>query len=317
MHQPYGLTDLQTNLSDYDIRIQDYPNATVWPVDDFKIPKPGIAGITDQDGQPIREAGLERGGGALLSCPTEPDQTKVIHDDQKVIFGGYISHHYGHFLLESLARLWGYRDSLLPVIWAAGRQFTDWELDLLDLLGIARNRLIVLRQPTRFSRVHVATPGFVIRRNFHHRQRDALAVVSARPGKEKVYLSRNSFKSRLFTAAGESAVQDILARNGWRIVHPETLSIRDQVDILANAGTVAGVEGSAFHTVMLCANPQARLIVLRRENTNANYDTIAQTIGLVQRDMRGWVVNDPADDRFATLRYPAKCAERIIELAGA
>lgn len=315
MHQPYGLTDLQMRPADYDIRIQDCPDATVWPVDDFKIPKPGIAGVTDRDGTPIREAGLERGGGILLSCPSDPDPTGVEFRDQEAIFGGYIAHHYGHFLLESLSRLWGFRDSDLPVIWAAGRQFTDWELDLFDLLGIDRRRLVVLRAPVRFARLHVPTPGFIIRRNFHTRQRDALAVTPAAPGPARVYLSRNGFQSRLFTASGECAVEDILADKGWQIVRPETLSIRDQVALLANAGTVAGIEGSAFHTVMLCARPQARLIVLRRENANANYDTIARTIGLDQRNMRGWVVNDPTDDRFATLRHPAKCAARIIELA--
>ncbi|MDF3605878.1 glycosyltransferase 61 family protein [Paracoccus sp. DMF-8] len=315
MHQPYGLTDLQTRRSDYDIRIQDCPNATVWPVDEFKIPKPGIAGISGRDGMPIREAGLERGGGVLLSCPQGADHTSVEFRDQEVILGGYIAHHYGHFLLESLARLWGYRDSSLPVVWAAGRQFTDWELSLFDLLGVARNRLIALRQPVRFARIHVPTPGFIIRRNFHERQRDALAVTPCAPGKARVYLSRSSFKSRLFTASGESAVEDILAGRGWQIIRPETLPISEQVAILANAAVVAGIEGSAFHTLMLCAKPQARVIVLRRQNTNANYDTIASTIGLDQRDMRGWVVNDPADDRFATLRHPAKCAARIIELA--
>lgn len=315
MHLAYGLPEIRSRRSDYDIGLREYANATVYPADDFHIPKRGAVGVLDRHGEHIREAGLERSGAAVLVRPLALD--RVEHIDEEVVFGGYISHHYGHFLLESLARLWAYRDSGLRVVWAAGRQFTPWEAEVFRILGIRQRRHMVLRKPTRFSRLWVPTPGYIIRRNFHTAQRDALAVTRPAPGSARVYLSRSSFKSRIFTVSGEAEVEKILESHGWRIVRPELLTIRDQIDIFATARTVAGIEGSALHTAMFCADLPARLVVLRREDTNANYDTIAGTAGLDQRSLRGQIITNPADDRFAALRDARECADRIIAEAEA
>jgi hypothetical protein len=42
-----------------------------------------------------------------------------------------------------------------------------------------------------------------------------------------------------------------LAHAGWVIAHPETLSVREQLNHLARAEIVAGEEGSAFHALIL------------------------------------------------------------------
>lgn len=115
--------------------------------------------------------------------------------------------------------------------------------------------------------------------------------------------------------ANEAAVEDILARAGWRIVHPELLSFREQVAIFASSATVAGIEGSALHTAIFCKQMLARLIVLRRDDPNANYDTIATTTGIDQRNLHGEVANRVGDIGEGAILDPVRCAARIIEAA--
>ena len=80
-----------------------------------------------------------------------------------------------------------------------------------------------------------------------------------------------------------------LAAAGWHVVHPETLSLVEQLELLATAGRVAGDEGSAFHLLALLADVQGlRVDIFCRhpdrtvEQQNANYQTIAETRSIDQ-----------------------------------
>ena len=59
-----------------------------------------------------------------------------------------------------------------------------------------------------------------------------------------------------------------LAYAGWTVAHPETLSMRQQLDHLARAEIVAGEEGSAFHSLILLKNVASkRFHIFRRSRS--------------------------------------------------
>lgn len=310
----YGLEEAPSSPSGYDLTVTPHDDATVHPADGFHIPRQGAIGILDRDGQPVRMAGLERYKGAILGEPARSD-APVVHRDQEVIFGGYISHHYGHFLLETLSRLWAYKDSTLPVVWAAGRSFTPWAQEVLRLIGIPQSRHLILREPTRFARILVPAPGYMIPHTFHHRQMEALATVPCVAGEAKIYLSRRAFGSKIYHVEGEERLEALLLARGWQIIAPETLPIAGQIALFASARVVAGIEGSALHSVVLCKAMKARLIVLRRQTRNRNFDTIARTTGIDQVEIAGRIADDPNDGTRATLKDPAAVAARLDEIA--
>jgi capsular polysaccharide biosynthesis protein len=65
------------------------------------------------------------------------------------------------------------------------------------------------------------------------------------------------------------------------VLRPETLGVAAQANVFAGATTVAGFAGSAFHAVLLCATPRARLCILRRPAIRTvHYDHVAQARGL-------------------------------------
>ena len=74
------------------------------------------------------------------------------------------------------------------------------------------------------------------------------------------------------------AIERRLADDGWGIVHPEGLSVHEQLDELSRASVVAGEEGSAFHTLMLLADvTDKRFHMFRRQGQeHRNIRTIGE-----------------------------------------
>lgn len=315
MHQAYGMTSAHAHNTSYDLAMTLYSDATVYPADLRSIPLHGRYGILDQTGKPVRRASLERWSRTILLSPQPPADEIVPHLDEEVIFAGYISHHYGHFLLESLSRLWAYKNSPLRIVWAGGQYFEPWSPEIFLMLGIDPDRHLILREPLRFSKIWVPTPGYIIPRMFHHHQKDALATVECVKGTEKVYLSRHTFHSPIYNVGGEDRLEERLRSYGWRIVHPETLPVADQVRLFATSRAIAGIEGSALHTAVLCKDMKARLINLRRPDPNRNYDTIARTAEIEQDDLRGQLRPDPADPKRAAFADPEATAELVQALS--
>src|SRR5690606_30752701 len=75
----------------------------------------------------------------------------------------------------------------------------------------------------------------------------------------------------------------LLARRGWIIYHPQAHPVREQLEMLDRAAQIAGIEGSAFHTLLLLKQVRAKVqIIPRRGAVNENFETIATTKGFRQ-----------------------------------
>ena len=62
-----------------------------------------------------------------------------------------------------------------------------------------------------------------------------------------LYLSRSRLASNLRTIRREAELDLLLEGLGWTVIHPETLSLKQQLRCLRRARVVAGPLGSAFH----------------------------------------------------------------------
>ena len=90
--------------------------------------------------------------------PTPPAE----RSPEEVIFAGYLFRHFGHFMLESLSRLWiveSFPD--VPLVWVWAERYPDWQSEILALLGV-QNPAVFLTRPTQYRSVIVPEPGFVI-----------------------------------------------------------------------------------------------------------------------------------------------------------
>ncbi|WP_374764220.1 glycosyltransferase 61 family protein [Yunchengibacter salinarum] len=266
-------------------------------------------GVLDADGAPVaasallrryrpvhfdasgRPAGhLKRREGTETALITPPDSAGDARDHLPgtALFAGYLFPHFGHFLLESLAMLATIRaHPHMPLVWLPVHgtgEVLPWQRAILDALAV-HNPVHLISTPTRVDRLLVATPGYRIQEKCTPHHVAAMAVLPAKEpllGK-RLWLSRSRLDgARLLN---EQALENRLREAGWTIIHPETLSVPDQLAMLADAERIAGVEGSAFHLLMLFSGLKARLDLFARGPTiSANYRTIARAYGWNQQE---------------------------------
>lgn len=192
---------------------------------------------------------------------------------KEVLYGGIFVNHFGHFLMESTNRLWYLienKEKNLDIVFLNAKrqkvipQF--WEF--MDLLGISREKVHFISQPTRFSKVYVPGESHIINHSFNkkflHPFRYAADQVTAQPS-EKIYLSRTKFRGGTL-CLGEAYIEDVFRKNGFKILHPESMSLREQIAYLKGAKTVAGVIGTATHMEVF-ARQGVKSIILERSDT--------------------------------------------------
>lgn len=194
-----------------------------------------------------------------------PEQVDVPSDvdtrNDEVYFAGHAWAHYGHFLMDAMARFWALQEfpDTMPVLYtdrlAKGYKDLPYVAPVIDALGL-RDRAFSVARPTRFKRLILPTASMQnVHRVFHAHARPHLVTArfllkdypSEFKGK-RVYLSRSKLGKNLRQSAQEAMLEDHLKRDGFTVVYPETLSLLQQVDIFNNAAAIAGTAGSAFHT---------------------------------------------------------------------
>jgi hypothetical protein len=221
-----------------------------------------------------------------MNLPRDIAETKH-HLAGTHIFAGYLFPHYGHFLLESLSRLWFIRQNPhLPLVWLGvhnQNEFNAMQRELFDLYRV-QNPMYIVTEQTSVENLVVPHDGYIIHTRYSPEQIKALKLrdgCDTVPGK-KVWLSRSKLDKGI--VYNEREFERILEANGWTIYHPQEHSIREQVDMLADAEEIAGVEGSALHTLVLIPEYRGHVTIFGRgEKINFDYCLIAETAGISQR----------------------------------
>jgi capsular polysaccharide biosynthesis protein len=246
----------------------------------------GVVRRTRKGSVVVDGTGIRRFGREQIPRIVEPDAVVPTWQLDGAVFGGYLYDHYGHFLLESLARLWVPAGAApAPVVWIAAwcESLSPWMHEVLDLLGVDERRHVVTSGTGPLAVDHLLIPdaGFEFGSWMHPWFGRRLASHPAGDAPhDHVWLSR----SRRVPISGldeEVELEQRLEAEGWTIVHPEDLSVREQVELLARATHVSGLEGSAFHTLALLSGCSARVDLFTRQD-HLNFELVADACGLDQ-----------------------------------
>jgi hypothetical protein len=209
------------------------------------------------------------------------DRTKTIRRVENAIYGGVILPHYGHFLLESLSRYWALKNAseCLPIVWhrRGGPDLSPWQSEIFNLLRIDTGRFIYVDTLVELANVYVPEPAFMIRRFADPRFFSSLCIAQPKDvvAGKKVWLSRSQVGEGRGRIANEEEVEAKLLEAGWRIFHPQTFSVVEQIEMLRDAVLIAGFISSAFHT-MLFFDVKSQVVMFRRPGVDPwNYLTIA------------------------------------------
>jgi capsular polysaccharide biosynthesis protein len=202
--------------------------------------------------------------------PSSIEVPDCVAHDEPVLYLGQAVDHYGHFLIDSMARLWAALNVRLPCLMLdMSRLSGSYGSEILTALHLS---VVSPTAPTIYRTVWVPYPAFI--RNGHPApEADAahLRVTTAlyQPDRPKrwvkpVFLSRSRFNSmiRSTDAQTEAALEQTMAEAGFEIVHPETLPLAEQIAIFNESPTIVGMLGSAFHTALFSRHDYRGRIVL-------------------------------------------------------
>lgn len=195
--------------------------------------------------------------------------------DENVVFlgGGYIFSHFGHFLCEGLSRAYPalYKSfqnkKFVVVVNRKTKKLPSYAIILLGGLGIKPENIILINRTTRFTGVYVPSQAAEITKFMSPIIPRIFDKISKNLGNakihtyDKIYLSRSKMNDgRTF---GECRIERIFAKNGYKIVWPETLPLAEQITLARNCRVMAGTAGTALH-LALFMKPGGTVIQIKR-----------------------------------------------------
>jgi capsular polysaccharide biosynthesis protein len=239
-------------------------------------------------GATLKESLYWRGGRKQRYRAVPPESIDSVDEiDREVIYAGHIIDQFGHFILDSLSRLWFAKQRPdLPMVWMNSGPYKGYQKEILDLVGI-HNSALFLEKPARFRTIHVPDTGFTQDFPYPKHFDDFLSQVEPAeivPGR-RCWLSRSKLAARNGRVLGEEIIEREAGREGWIIYHPEQHSVTDQLEFLSSCEDIAGWSGSAFHTVVLLKKVLPRLhIIARGTHFGSMFRIIADQKGFQQSD---------------------------------
>ena len=226
--------------------------------------------------------------------------------DKAISLVGYAPFNYYHTTVELLTKLY-YCDLFeeyneLPIIVDSKLSEINQYKQLLDILNEKKHPIIVLKKgesikvnsliffsggtwfPINFKQgEQFQTKDFMISESilFYLRKKvlTYFKINHDNTGKpRKIFISRkNTDNSRL---VNEKEVQKICTDYNFEVVYPETMSLREQVNLFSTAEYILGATGAAF-TNLIYASPKTKVLcIIPKEFEYYGYSTIAHILGL-------------------------------------
>ena len=209
------------------------------------------------------------------------DPTKIKRIDQKFMYGENISLHYGHFLCESICRLWYLEQAEKLGILVIGqprkaksisdlkvsRDFVDEFMTALDLDS---EQFLELTRPVILGEVVFPYPSLSLYRRevfACHKLVPELVAEKLLPDKvsqteQPLYFSRTKLKKANRSILGEDQLENILRERGFAIIYPEDLTLQEQIYLVNKHKYIVGTWGSSLHTIIFSLSDSKNIFCL-------------------------------------------------------
>lgn len=244
----------------------------------------------------------------------------------RVLYGGYLRHQWGHFLLNSTARLWplftGAVDDVERIVFfsdgadctISGNMARFFELaGIADKVEVAASGHfsaaevivpdIALEHPVFFSREFMA-PFDAVRRAVSG------GVQTART--HRVFLTRSALPGASKNEVGIGDVDRFFAANGYEVISPERLSLDELIKTLSEARTVASVSGSLAHNFVFADRATEFVVVERTAVVNDYQVGLGLAMGIEQTYVDAFRLPWPARATGSVFLYgDTECLRRF------
>lgn len=206
----------------------------------------------------------------------EVDKADIFYRDEHVIFGGGLIGHFGHFMLESLpGRLWyiiEHPEDKRKIAFVTIKQQYNWFYEFFNLLGIEKNRIIMIDRPTQFASVTVPEECIHSWYNYTDEYKKVYREVAKRANEccrdkklaySKIYLGHRKW-GQGSDCIGESNFENFFENMGYKVIEPQDYTVAEQIYMVNNADEIVTTMGSLAHFALF-AKPNAKFIMLTRE----------------------------------------------------
>lgn len=244
-----------------------------------------LAGVL-HEGVDFPKAALFRGSVRFFRAPPTPGSS-IKRLPGRHLWGGFLFHHFGHFLCESVSRLWAAQAVNFESIVFAPRTtdikvLAKYQQQFIELLGVER-QIQLIQEPSEIEELIVPGQGFglgrIARGTPEFRAMAARLAERIEPaGAERIYISRAGVGG----SGGilhESIIERNMAEAGYTIYHPQKHPLEAQLAQFKAATHIVGLDSSAFHLAGYVAHPSQRYCIVLRRNMTAFYNIVRQLEG--------------------------------------
>lgn len=258
--------------------IREVANGIAVPIpSDNDGPQALNTGVLSPEHEHVAESITWRDGRRFTQDPRIPTAGEIGEIKGRYMFAGLLFGHFGHFLVESTARLWAYevlKDQIDGIVFVPKvqrridhvRNVYQPFMDLLDI-GVP---VLNIPEPTRFETLLVPQQGFgmfgMIEALPQYRDfmRSRMGAKIADDGAKKLYVSRSALPHQRGGILGETVIEELLAAEGYRIFHPQQHNFEEQLAAYKSADYIVSPDGSPLHMAALVVKPTTKIAVLAR-----------------------------------------------------
>lgn len=258
------------------LSVQTYKGATILPLrrvagDNLLF---GRGGVIDSNNRYVELSAIKR------RIEGSYEFTDIKFKDEKVVYCGYLINHWGHFLVETVARLWYFLKAdptIDKYVFFIGekenRQIEGNFREFFELFGIWK-KIEIINVPTRYREVVIPELGYKWRTYYSEQYKLIFRTVAANvkvdpewESSEKIYFTRSRLKGIKEKEFGLEMLDDYFERNGYKVVSPEKMSLSHLIFLLQNAEIIASLSGSLPHN-LLFGEDGKNLIIIERNVLN-------------------------------------------------
>lgn len=272
----------KTYFCDKTLEYKKYENAIVLP---YKKSEKGAkigGGVVTSEGDYLLSSGLHNGTNSAY----EVESPKI--SEETVIYLGMFVGIWGHHITDHLRRLWfleteeykqKYADYKIVYVSYPGFSFRGNYKEILDIMGFDCTKFVLVTEPTRFESVIIPDESFFTYdgdaryftkeyRALIHRVRDYGIQHKTPIDFDKAYYTHA--KIATIAEIGEYKLEKFFQEQGYKVIAPEELSFREQLNILVQCKSFAATIGSASHNIMFMKDG-AEVILIPRSNYLTGY----------------------------------------------
>ncbi|MEP1352892.1 MAG: glycosyltransferase 61 family protein [Tateyamaria sp.] len=268
-------------------QLLNVPNALIVPGDGRGMRQK--CGVFDAEGHFVPSAVLYRGHGPLMLPPKLRSEREEETLPGIWMWGGVLLNHFGHFLTETLARIWAYpdvADQISGIVFLHKRngQVNSFHQQFYRLCQVD-TELRTVKTPTRVQQLLVPGQGTGLgaisygTAKHHAFFRSRFAKDVEPEGPKRLYVSRSSLKLGKGGAIGETQLETYLEQQGYEIFHPQQHPLEVQIARYMAAEKIIGLDGSALHLAGFCVRPEQDVAIIWRRSSGAAENIVKQLHG--------------------------------------